>query len=809
MNLILTVRPAQILTCLLSIGFLSMGMAGFALAEDEASAQGKQQKGSSQIEEVVVTATYRKTKLMDTPQAVSALTSELIENLGAQSMDDVYTMVPGLSMQGTADGNNRYTVRGVTSQTGDSPSALTGSTVGVYIDGTPVTAALGPASQVSGTLFDIERVEVLKGPQGTLFGESSQGGTIRYLYKQPDRTGFDAAVNLGYSDMAESSDNSTRLDAMINIPISEQWAIRLNGWDAESAGFIDSPSTNEPDYNTATRRGGRAALRFDSERLTVTGTIQHSEQGTEGSTETFRAYESNTTSIVGVSPESQDEFDIYSLVVETDFSFANFQSLTSYTERDISARRGLSPATVANWDYLWGGATLAQDTEFCATDFICQIGYGGVFNTVPGLAEPGTITPDGRNIQAMMDFNDSYSKRWVQEFRLVSPGDRRFRWTAGAVWKDSEDHTQFATQLGVLPGRELFGQLLTPHLNLPTTSHTDTLEEFAVFGEISYDFTDTLEATVGVRVSDLKQDFTMTNSGTDDRPVSPKLVVTWRPRDELMTYFSYTTGFRPGNVNNMMQNSVEYWQRTVDGINNAPGLTPEEKAAAGDPLLILRDASASHLYFDSDYLHSYELGLKTTLWDGRVRIMTSVYTLDWKDMIQVESDPVLAAASSFPIYNINSGGAEINGFELEVNAYVTDRLSVRLAGDVVDTKVTQSASFAQSAEDNELIYAPDSSVSLAVDYLIPLPSNWQMMLHADWAWSAEQWADSANTLSIPSYTKTNARITLRNGDDRWRIALYGTNLSNDEILRGRTATTIPSFFWHNPRQIGLEVGYRL
>ena len=139
-------------------------------------------------------------------------------------------------MQGALNGQARYTIRGISSQSGSIGYAPTGATVGVYLDGTPVTAALGPDNQVSGTLFDIERVEVLKGPQGTLFGEGSQGGTIRYIYKKPDATGFDAAVNLGFSSMEESDDMSNRIDGMINVPLSDNAAFRLTAWRSTTAG---------------------------------------------------------------------------------------------------------------------------------------------------------------------------------------------------------------------------------------------------------------------------------------------------------------------------------------------------------------------------------------------------------------------------------------------------------------------------------------------------------------------------------------------------------------------------------------------
>ena len=128
-------------------------LVAFACGAVPAAAQSSEADGQL-IEEVVVTATYRETDLMDTPVAISAVTETLVEDLGAQSMEDIYTMIPGLSMQGSVDGAARYTIRGITSQSGDIQYAPAGATVGVYLDGTPVTAALGPDNQVSGTLFD-------------------------------------------------------------------------------------------------------------------------------------------------------------------------------------------------------------------------------------------------------------------------------------------------------------------------------------------------------------------------------------------------------------------------------------------------------------------------------------------------------------------------------------------------------------------------------------------------------------------------------------------------------------------------------
>ena len=190
-------------------------------------------------------------------------------------------------------------------------------------------------------------------------------------------------------------------------------------------------------------------------------------------------------------------------------------------------------------------------------------------------------------------------------------------------------------------------------------------------------------------------------------------------------------------------------------------------------------------------------------------ILASAYYVDWAEMILVEDVPELRALTpGTSVHNTNSGGAEIQGFELEVSAFLTERLAVRLAGDVVDTEVSKGPlQSTASPEGAELIYAPNNSASLAVDYTIPLNDGWSLMLHADHTRVAEQFVNTENTLTIPSYDKTNARITLRSADDKWRVAAYANNLSNDAILSGRSLQQI--FYWFPPRQVGLEVGYRL
>ncbi len=752
--------------------------------------QAEESDDANIMEEIVVTATYRDTNLMETPVSVSAVTDEMVRDSGAQSMEGLFTLIPGLSMAGGGSGGqgqNRYTIRGVSSQSGDIGYAPVLATVATYIDGTPVTSALGPDNQISGTLFDIDRVEVLKGPQGTLFGEGSQGGTIRYIYKKPDASKFDTAVNVSYAQMSDSDDNSSRIDAMVNIPLGDNSAVRVTAWTSETAGYIDNLTPVEDDYNTATSEGVRAAYRYEGESWSVMATIHHSEQETEGGVATFEPFQALSARIPGLPPNSIDEVDLYSLVIEKDFGWATFTSMTSYLDRTVDSVTEGNADSAALLDFFYFGATAAAGHESCAAAAAVGVAFGipslcpgwpGLFN----LAGPA-FTSDGRNILAISNVADFTTEQWVQEFRLVSPADQRFRWTLGAFWKDSEDHTGGNQTAGYYPGREAAQAAFDPLLQgNAANNHDDFIEELAFFGEFSYDLTDTLEITAGVRRADIEQDFQRSERGTDDTPVSPKLVLSWTPSDNLMVYGGYTTGFRPGNVNN----NLAFYAETF----GQQGL---------DPSSIL-----SGLFFDGDEVESYELGVKTTLFSGRVSLQSAAYFIEWEDMIVHEVDPLIGTGD---VYNVNSGGADIKGLELEINAMITDRLNIRLAGDVNDTKVTQAEEFSSTLKGSELIFAPDHSASIAIDYSLPLENGWRVDFHLDRSWVAKQFVNSQNSLAIPSFERSNGRVTLHSPDEKWRIALYGTNLEDDEILRGRTATG--NLFWHSPRQIGLEVGYQL
>ena len=214
----------------------------------------EQADGTGAVEEIIVSATYRDTRLMDTPLTISAVTDQEMVNKGIEDIQTLYQSIPGLAYRTNSQTYNTLTVRGIT------PPAQGGAaTVGVYFDNMPITdSAAGGIAQTIGPLFDLERVEVLKGPQGTLYGEGAMGGALRYITKKPDVSSFDWNARTELEAIGESSGISYRADAMVNLPLSERMAARIVAYTRDRKGVIDQAAPrNKKDTDTFEEIGGR------------------------------------------------------------------------------------------------------------------------------------------------------------------------------------------------------------------------------------------------------------------------------------------------------------------------------------------------------------------------------------------------------------------------------------------------------------------------------------------------------------------------------------------------------------------------
>jgi outer membrane receptor protein involved in Fe transport len=740
------------------------------LAQESEETDKEVKPQDNMLEEVVVTATYRATNLMDTSSSISAISEDFIKEMAAGDMGDLYQYVPGLNMTQAAAGNNRYVVRGVTSQTGESPLSITASAVGVYLGEVPVTSSVGSSVQMNSTLFDVERVEVLKGPQGTLFGEGSQGGTIRYIFNKPDLTGFDANVTAGYNIIEESSDSGHKIEGMLNFAaIEDKLAFRMNIFDTSQPGWIDNKDPYEKDFNDSSAQGGRFSFLYQpNDKFSMEGSWYTVEQESNGIQRSDQNYVNDSGRTPGNPPHSEDDFDVYNLLLNYDFGWANLTSSTSYTERTMLFYHEYSKPLVQLIDLVF------------------------TFNT--GIDWPKDVNTLG----SLLNRNRVITERKTQEFRLVSPGDQRFRWTTGVFFKDSDDLYDFYLQAATKAGREDY-QYILDGLFTPEDPNdlvgSDGYKEWAVFAEASYDITEQWEFTLGGRYTDMKQTLS-DDEGAEDSPFTPKAVISWRPNDDLLIYGSYAEGFRQGNVNRLFGAFTE--QRIQNELDSVPGPDPERRALLEAQLVVAQ----ANKTFDGDTLVNWELGIKTPLFDGRASLAASLYYVDWQNLIQEYKDPILIQQAPNDTYNANLGDATAMGAEIEYSMVIGERWFWRIGGDYNKTEVKGGAN-----DGNELIWAPGFSVTTGLDYTFPIGTGLEMTLHGDYNYVDEQWVNGLNTLLVPSYNLGNISVILRGmGKTAWRANLYVKNATNADHLTNYAQLQSDTFY-ARPRQVGVEVGW--
>ena len=794
------------------------------LSSPAAAAEDEDSDDARVIEEIIVSATYRDTRMMNTPLTISAVTAEDIVAKGIEDIQTLYQSIPGLSYRTNSQTYNTLSIRGLTPPTGGGAAM-----VGVYLDNLPMTDAnSGGLSQTLGALFDMERVEVLKGPQGTLYGEGNMGGSLRFITRKPDPSGFDYSVHANVEDIGESSGLSYRVDAMVNIPLSEQLALRLVGYSRDRVGILDQVAPrNKDDTDTFEEIGYRAKLTWyasDAVEVSLMVNVIDGDYGGPGLA--FHCFTESTpsdpagqvpayplpgTSCVGGETDqfSRDPFvthlahqtyqsggyddqQMYNLNIEWEMSFATLISSTSYFDRETDYSEETSPR--------FSGPLLA---------------------VAPGVL--ATLGGDGAFFRG--------SERFVQELRLISNTDSRWQWTVGAYYKDDESQgghhkgcykggspayqgldTHCWLQYGFFDGVPIATQqatigLLNDFIVPGNTSYRDFGEE-SVYGELSYRINDQWEILGGLRFARVSYDLDIGPPGvdsrsnpvnslsTDDDITSPKVTLTWRPKEDLMIYATYSQGFRPGIVNTSLAGKVA----ELDAVR------------AGDPIA---EAHYQRVFgdqtVDGDEVVNYELGIKTTLLDGRLSLVGSVYHIDWNDTIISVSDSIGDVIGVSPLsysYAINSGSAESEGVELEVRIAISDSVRLNIGGDYNWTAEIGSSGESryggvQIEPGNRLANAPKFSLYANVAWDFDL-AGFDANARADFYAIDESWNTANNERPAPSYQTLDLKLTA--GRDDWRAGLYIRNVFDEEIVYEFNQV---GYRYGRPRTLGLQFTYNL
>jgi len=520
-----------------------------------------------ELQEVVITAQKRQERLIDTPQSVSVLSSDAISNLGATQFRDLAATVPGLSFTTVGAGYNQIKLRGVTLGQDSSP------TVGVYLDDVPIGSSTGFAQAaqlgLDVNLLDVERIEVLRGPQGTLYGASTMGGLIKYVSKEPSLTEFAGNVETGISS-TESGGINYNGSAAVNLPLQTDWAaIRLSGFYSRDGGYIDNVALGDNNANRANVYGGKANLLLkptSSLSINVGAVIQ----------DISRNGQSTVDYSLQGSPKYED-LNQYRLVRE-----AFFQRFSLF---DASITYDLGGATITSVSSYQDVKTTvdADDTPY----------FGPLFSDFDLGAFSSVGAPQ-----------ELETKKYTQELRAVSKGSQWLDWLIGAFYTHESSQNIQSFDL-----KDLSGQ--TVPNDLYQYSGPTTYQEYAGFADLTFHITSKFDMSGGVRYAHNLQSFTQFGSGaligsapqrdSRDNVFTYLANARYHISDDATGYVRYATGYRPGGPNFI----------------------------AADPTTGALLAPAT---FRPDHLKSYEAGIKTEFLERKYSIDLSGYYIKWDDI---------------------------------------------------------------------------------------------------------------------------------------------------------------------------------
>ena len=726
---------------------LLVSFAAWAPAASVAQESSTAGNGNAALDEVLVTANKRgEQSLLNTPIAIQAITSEQLQSQGIKEFTDYARSISGLAFESQGPGDKKIVIRGL-----DSTGA---STTGLYFDDIVITANNpqdGGGRQPDIRLIDMERVEVLKGPQGTLYGASSMSGTVRMLTNKPDASKISTAFNVGVASTETAHGADYNYDATINLPIiDDKLAVRVVGYQGEQAGYIDNVLLGIDGVNNEKVSGGRLAARWNiSDDATLDGMFIHQKTSTIG-TAWYQPSFGDFRQFTQSDAPWHESMDAYNLALNWKVAKGTITASASKLIRDI--------------DYRYPGARIlcslfANPRSTCFAED----------NNVLQRYRSNAFQPQDRSI---VSSEVRYGSDWSGPFQVV-----------GGVFYDKETNDFLSTvygldtQMRILPTRE----------NIYTNRYVhNEVEQKAAFGEVNYSLTDNLTLTGGLRVFEFDVGQRSQNLETNTRPVAAPLVLTDSSESSAtykgslqykftagpLVYFTYSEGFRSGG-------------------NNEPDFTTGTVLPP----------------YGSDTLKSYELGGKGRFFNGALDLDAAVYQMNWEDLQQRISAGI--PGSSVQLI-ANVGKARIRGGEVGVRSRPLSSVDFVLGfnATVLEDLITQAAP-GVNVVDDRVPHVPEFTTSVYADYGFPL-LGWEGSARADYMYVGDSYSDFNPTRPVYTregdYSLVNFRLNFNR--NQYRVGAYVNNIFN-EI--GVITTTIDTrrpveAYSTRPRTVGLTLG---
>ena len=754
---------------IVALSLLAIGVSGATTATAQTG---------SVMEEVVVTATKREESLRDVPMSVSVLGSNTIEAKGITQFRGIADAVPGLTYsEASSNLNPTFQMRGIS--VGQNTEGLQ-KAVAIYLDEMPMQDGKSTVNMDFG-LFDTARVEVLKGPQGTLFGAGTLAGAVRIISNKPDPSGLDYKFATDFG--STSGELRQRYKGMVNVPLSDSAAFRMSASISDEDGWVSNTGIGMNPSNNYSSNVLKAAIGWRvNDRLTadVTYLYQNNESDDGG---TINPELGENTRSNFKQEKVEVEISKYNMTLAYDLDFATLTSSTNFSKTDP-----------------------LQDTDLSAI-------LGGAF--------PWGLVREDK------------SESFVQEIRMVSTADSKFDWVLGAYLQDREvveNQVMHLSQEFVDARGGSIGGLSNDYMGVDNafiygSPVTDSLKENAIFAELGYQLTDSVKATVGFRSSEIEIKNKRTAGGNASigsflvpvvfmgadsftpvpymagqyapgkvSPNTVKLSVAWEASDNVNLYATASEGFRANDVNRAA------FTVGINGQQGTSNIDPD------DPTVIPELSK-------SDSMWNYEVGMKGQ-WDT-VSVNLAVYQMVWDD-IQLFAQRVSDSATFFS----NAGEAESEGIELEISGRPNDFFDYGLGiahQNAEITSITAAEATMVGAELGTSLTSPDLQVSGHLQFTNSVQSGNELFGRMDFSYtdsmpngfpfSPGTGAPSPNFAYTDSITKVD--LSVGYVTDKWTAVLYAENALDEDGYQ----FIMPQTFFDDrhmtlrPRTIGVRFTY--
>ncbi len=782
--------------------FLAIGAGGLTLSQTSAA----EAPPTYALDEIVVTAQKRAESAQSVPLSMTTFSAAALEEKAVTTFFDYGTKVPNLAFAPTGDGvgtSRTISIRGIS---GD-------NVTGFYVDETPLPDSIDPR------ILDVDHIEVLRGPQGTLYGARSMGGTIRVITKQANLNTFEGEAHVGLGKTSGAGRANYSADTVLNIPlIADKVALRVSGFSDRQAGYFQRSFCTNPatagvtcfplsgagltttvdDVGAKESSGIAASLTIKvNDDFTVTPRVMMQNESYNGFPMADFLSAPNNGIGYPYGPDYADGAPLPAAMKPTTFTQARW-----FNVPEGGYDRWHLYSLGMHWHTSMGDVTasttyfdrLVRETED-QTDFV----WGAITSNFGSLPQPGAIT-EIKNYQ-----------RFVQEVRFASTLQGPTQFVVGGSYSSFHGRLPFAAQYlpAQVPGLDdtLGGQNNPDYANLVFVSDGHTkVDEPAAFGEVSYKPMDPLKVTLGLRWYQVKTTASGYQEGLAvgggpavvDAPrsntesgVTPKVQVDYHFAPERMVYAMIAKGFRPGGLAPSVPAGVP--DTPLDCVANLAEI---------DPNLTLDKARD----YKSDSLWNYEIGTKTAWLNNRLTLNAAAFLIKWKNIQQQ-----ILLGCGFQ-YRANAGAAESKGGEIELRAKATPHFEVSAGLGYQNAKITQASDTSPQTVGSPVYQVPDWTGNASATYTARLSKDWDLMAGLDYAYIGRSFSGN-NTPTMPrerpGYSLIDARIGVTRGT--WDYALVGKNLSNEHANLGDSRSIAaetpgrPRLFVNQPRTIGIEI----